>query len=502
MQAGARDVVRRERPDAADRGGRAGPPALPRARAVRAGRPSMGRMVDRLLPQGRRRQDHVAVNLALALTRQGRPQGLPGRPRPRLRRRRDHHAAVPDPLDRAGRGVGGRDRPADARGTADPARGLPDAARRARRTPTCASGSRRCWSRKILRTLREGFDYVVVDTAPSFDDQTLTALDETDECVIVATLDVPTLKNVKVALETLDMLNIARGHRHLLLNRADDAVGIGTDKVETILGMEVAAQVATSIEIAAATNAGTPIVAAKPQHQSSAAHLELAAKVVGEQIGTASAESASNGTAHARRTTSRPVPTQEGGRTHEQSLRPPRGRPRGHERQQAGKHAERPTTRPSARRTHQTAPTAAVEAEPPSVPAAPPVGVQHHGHSAGAARTRVAADDPRQPAADRIASTSSRPACTPSCSRSSARSCTTRTWTRPSSTSGSAPCWPTCSARQDRPLSNCDRAAGHPGDQRRHPGLRADRALPARPGRLRGDGQRPRRTSGWRSPAG
>ncbi len=90
--------------------------------------------------------------------------------------------------------------------------------------------------RKILRTLREGFDYVVVDTAPSFDDQTLTALDETDECVIVATLDVPTLKNVKVALETLEVLDIARGHRHLLLNRADDAVGISTDKVESILG--------------------------------------------------------------------------------------------------------------------------------------------------------------------------------------------------------------------------------------------------------------------------
>ncbi len=70
---------------------------------------------------------------------------------------------------------------------------------------------------------RDQFDFVVVDTAPAFDEQTLTALDETDECVIVATLDVPTLKNVKVALETLEMLNIARGHRHLLLNRADDA---------------------------------------------------------------------------------------------------------------------------------------------------------------------------------------------------------------------------------------------------------------------------------------
>ena len=150
---------------------------------------------------------------------------------------------------------------------------------------------------KLLRTLREGFDFIVIDTAPSFDDQTLTALDETDECVIVATLDVPTLKNVKVALETLEVLDIARGHRHLLLNRADDNVGINTDKVESILGMEVSARVATSIEIAAATNAGNPILVEKPLHQSSVAILGLATKVAGEQVGALRGVAGTNGTA-------------------------------------------------------------------------------------------------------------------------------------------------------------------------------------------------------------
>ncbi len=137
---------------------------------------------------------------------------------------------------------------------------------------------------RILRALRDGFDYIVVDTSPSFDDATLTALDETDECVIVATLDVPTLKNVKVALETMDMLSIARGHRHLLLNRADDEVGISVDKVESILNMPVSAQVATAVDIAAATNAGTPIVSHKPGHPASLAYARLAAAVTGEPV--------------------------------------------------------------------------------------------------------------------------------------------------------------------------------------------------------------------------
>jgi pilus assembly protein CpaE len=140
---------------------------------------------------------------------------------------------------------------------------------------------------RVLRTLKETFDFVVVDTAPAFDEQTLTALDETDECVVVATLDVPTLKNVKVALETLELLNIARGHRHLLLNRADDAVGIGADKVEAILGMGLATQVATSIDIAAATNAGTPIVVGNPDHPSSIAIRGLATLLAGEPVAPA-----------------------------------------------------------------------------------------------------------------------------------------------------------------------------------------------------------------------
>lgn len=137
---------------------------------------------------------------------------------------------------------------------------------------------------KVLRTLKDGFDFVVVDTAPAFDDVTLTALDETDECIVVATLDVPTLKNVKVALETLEMLDIAQGHRHLLLNRADDAVGISIDKVEAILGMEVAAQVSSSLDIGASTNAGTPIVSQKPHHPSSAAIMGLASRLAGEPV--------------------------------------------------------------------------------------------------------------------------------------------------------------------------------------------------------------------------
>ena len=62
--------------------------------------------------------------------------------------------------------------------------------------------------RRVIQTLRHNFDYLVIDTPPGFDDQVLGAFDETDECIIVATLDVPTIKNTKVAIETLDLLHL------------------------------------------------------------------------------------------------------------------------------------------------------------------------------------------------------------------------------------------------------------------------------------------------------
>ncbi len=80
--------------------------------------------------------------------------------------------------------------------------------------------------------LKTNFDYVVVDTSPAFDEHVLQAFDETDELLLVTTLDVPTLKNVKIASETLDLLNFPKSRRHLVLNRADDKVGLSTEKVE------------------------------------------------------------------------------------------------------------------------------------------------------------------------------------------------------------------------------------------------------------------------------
>ena len=52
----------------------------------------------------------------------------------------------------------------------------------------------------------------------------------------------------------------------------------------TTLGMPVAASVSTSIDVAAATNAGTPIVTDQPQHGASSAIVRLASTLAGEPV--------------------------------------------------------------------------------------------------------------------------------------------------------------------------------------------------------------------------
>jgi pilus assembly protein CpaE len=141
-------------------------------------------------------------------------------------------------------------------------------------------------ARRVIQILRRQFDFVVIDTPPGFDDQVLGAFDETDECIIVATLDVPTIKNTKVAIETLDLLNLVPGNRHLVLNRADEEVGLSQGNVEDILGVKVEIALASSPAVASATNHGQPIVMSKPDHPVSKTITGFAARLAGD-FGTA-----------------------------------------------------------------------------------------------------------------------------------------------------------------------------------------------------------------------
>jgi pilus assembly protein CpaE len=119
---------------------------------------------------------------------------------------------------------------------------------------------------RILEVLRDHYDYVIVDTPPAFDDHVLSAFDLSDLVALIATLDIPALKNLKLTLETMDLLNYPRERWRIVLNRADSKVGLAIGEVEKSLRTQIAAQIPSSRDVPAAINRGVPIVLDDPRH--------------------------------------------------------------------------------------------------------------------------------------------------------------------------------------------------------------------------------------------
>jgi pilus assembly protein CpaE len=129
---------------------------------------------------------------------------------------------------------------------------------------------------EILRRLRERFTYVVVDTPPAFDDQVLTAFDASDLIVLIATPDIPALKNLKIACETINLLNIPRDSLRVVLNRADSRVGVSTEEVAASLQMQITTSIPSSRDVPASINNGELLYVSDPRHPVSLAISALA----------------------------------------------------------------------------------------------------------------------------------------------------------------------------------------------------------------------------------
>jgi pilus assembly protein CpaE len=129
---------------------------------------------------------------------------------------------------------------------------------------------------RVLHVLRSLFQFVVVDTPPAFTDHVLAAFDESDYVALLATLDIPALKNLKLTLETLDLLNYPREKWRIVLNRADSKVGLQLGEVEKTLRVPIAVQIPSSRSVPASINRGVPIVLDEPNHPVSMAIRQFA----------------------------------------------------------------------------------------------------------------------------------------------------------------------------------------------------------------------------------
>lgn len=137
---------------------------------------------------------------------------------------------------------------------------------------------------KIIEILKQSYDYVIIDTPPFFHETTLTALDQSNQILVVVELDLPTIKNVKLSLEVLETLH-QKGKVKMVLNRSSSDIGIKCEDMEESLGLKVVSHIPSDGRVAvAAVNKGMPFVISEPHSRIAESIRELAHLVIYDEV--------------------------------------------------------------------------------------------------------------------------------------------------------------------------------------------------------------------------
>ncbi len=132
---------------------------------------------------------------------------------------------------------------------------------------------------KVISGLAQTFDYVVVDSPPAFTETILKAFDLADEYLLVTTLDIPSLKNLKVTLGTLDALGMPRSKWNIIINRSTAKTGLSTQDVHDAIGLPIWATIPASQIVPTMINQGRTVVSGKPKHKVGKAMFEIARNI-------------------------------------------------------------------------------------------------------------------------------------------------------------------------------------------------------------------------------
>jgi pilus assembly protein CpaE len=137
---------------------------------------------------------------------------------------------------------------------------------------------------RLLEVAKESYDVIVVDTSPFFHGPMLATLDRTDDLLLVCGLDVPTIKNVRLSLQTLVLLSFPVERIRVVLNRANSNVGMKRGEVEAALEAKVRFEVPSDRAVPLAVNRSNPAVLSDPKADFSRAIREMAKSLLPAQV--------------------------------------------------------------------------------------------------------------------------------------------------------------------------------------------------------------------------
>ncbi len=119
-----------------------------------------------------------------------------------------------------------------------------------------------------LTALRQLADYIVIDTPPLFNDNILSVLDQSDHVILVSTMDLPSVKNIKLCLQTMKLLGYPQDKVKLILNRVEKGIGLSVEEIEDSLKMKISQTIPNDKTVLLSVNKGVPVIEEAPKSPS------------------------------------------------------------------------------------------------------------------------------------------------------------------------------------------------------------------------------------------
>ena len=118
---------------------------------------------------------------------------------------------------------------------------------------------------KMLEILSKDFDYIVIDSPPRFSEEVLAVLNNIDWLCLVSSLDVTSIKNLKLALKILGIMNFPYNRIVVIMNRSNSRVGIDLSELESTLSRKIDVFIPSNVIVPISINKGSPVVESYPK---------------------------------------------------------------------------------------------------------------------------------------------------------------------------------------------------------------------------------------------
>lgn len=152
--------------------------------------------------------------------------------------------------------------------------------------------------KRVIDALRRDHDLVIVDCTSWFNDTVLAILDSADVILTILSLEITSIKNMRLFLEVAEQLGYESGKVQLVLNRADSTLGIRVADVEHSIGRKVDHTIVSDgRSVVYALNRGVPFFLSNREAQVSQDILRLATSVAGERAAAPAPDEARSRTA-------------------------------------------------------------------------------------------------------------------------------------------------------------------------------------------------------------